>query len=235
MAQILFCLHVVHVLSFNLWPKLVQPFSPGLCFKTQLNKPHWWLPEIDVHKHETNEKASPILDLCLLESTQVRTKLKFVQNVKNLPFIYPHHLCSQFSCEYFFYFLCSLFLSTVVFFRLWEKKLLQSKANQTKCYQMKKQNQLHNVAINGSVMDVGFDILNITSFKWITKRNFRTYEIKTTAKTLFRCGFIFLATNINLCPLEATASNPIGTSSCGFLHLVVMCICLISLKKMLCL
>lgn len=76
--------------GFNLWPKLVQPFSPGLCFRTQLNKPCMWVPEIDVRKHETNEKASQIPDLCLLESTQVITRLKFVRNVKNLPLINPH-------------------------------------------------------------------------------------------------------------------------------------------------
>lgn len=110
-AQVLFC---PNVFSFNLWPKLVQPFCPDLCLKTQLNKPCSRVPEIDVHKHETNEKASQIPDLCPLESAQVITHLKFVQNVKNLPFINHHTL--QIEVHNWGVSICSILLVVLLFF-----------------------------------------------------------------------------------------------------------------------
>lgn len=162
--------------------------------------------------------------------------------MKNLPYINPHTLCLQFSDVFFFFnYLCLLSFSVYSFFEIiarncnsWNQK--QIKQNGVKS--SKEKLQLNNWAINGTVQPCQW-ILVFTFWRSLVsnkkQRILNPYDLKRNWENPLKIHMYVLATSIVLCALETTAVNAIQTTSGGFLHLVVLCTCVIFLKKIFCL
>lgn len=152
-----------------------------------------------------------------------------------------HYVYNLVMCCFFFNYLCLLSFSVYSFFEIVQETAtpeIKSKSNKMVSNQIKQKLQLNNWAINGTAQPCQW-ILVFTFWRSLVSNKkqiiLNPYDLKRNWENPLKIHMYVLVTSIVLCALETTAVSAIQTTSGGFLHLVVLCTCVIFLKKIFCL